>query len=156
MSTAEQDDLEPSEASLDDEKYTELLKQLAEKQKPQKKLSEEEVLSALLESYTEDQLTPEEQALGFDPKVTAADLAEWMAQYIETHDQLSHKTAVSFVDMRSDGRFTYINENNHPAISPEVLDVFKALTLDTVVWVDKIKTKYWRKREPGDPPGRKA
>jgi hypothetical protein len=49
-------------------------------------------------------------------------------------------------------RFTYDNEDGNLTIRIDILDAFRELTKDTVVWVRE--DRYWRMRAPSDEPGR--
>ena len=48
--------------------------------------------------------------------------------------------------------FVYINENGNLAIEKKVLNVFRKLTDDSVVW--SRGERMWRLREENDEPGR--
>ena len=89
-----------------------------------------------------------------DPSLTARDAAVWMQQQVETQGVLYQETAVHHIRRHFGARFTYFNRNGNPAISVDVLNEFLRLTRSTVVW--DWHERYWRKRTPGDPPGRRV
>lgn len=85
--------------------------------------------------------------------VTPQVIAEWMLTRLEETGQLDQADAVAEIADRFGEHFTYENENGNPAIDKRVLRAWNALTGNTVVW-DRWEF-CWRKRQPGDTPGRK-
>jgi len=75
-------------------------------------------------------------------------VAEWMHSRLQQEDRLyqrrtAHEIAKAFGD-----EFTYVNKNRNLAIDRRVLDAFRRISGETVVW--SRRGYFWRKREPGD------
>ncbi|WP_159820008.1 hypothetical protein [Cyanobium sp. Copco_Reservoir_LC18] len=85
-----------------------------------------------------------------DPNLTAKDVAEWMLKEVETKGELFQKDAAWHIRRNVGKRFIYLNENHNPAISREVLKEFLLISMKTVVW--NRRERYWRVRQPNDPP----
>lgn len=75
-----------------------------------------------------------------------------MADYVARHGELPQDEAAMEIEDKFGVGFVYENANGNLGISPEVLKKFRKLTEKTVVW-DRGRRE-WRKREPGDGPGR--
>lgn len=82
---------------------------------------------------------------------TPDDVAKWMAAQVAVHGKLGQRDAVAEIASRFGQQFVY-EKNGTPAIQASVLRKFAALTKDTVV-LDGIGM-FWRRRRPGDAPGR--
>jgi len=84
--------------------------------------------------------------------MSADAIARWMMSQIEEHDILYQEEAVAEIADGFGMEFTTENALGNPAIRDDVLKTFRLLSGDTVVWVKN--ERCWRKREPGDDPGR--
>jgi hypothetical protein len=82
----------------------------------------------------------------------AQKVAEWMLNELKRMGKLHQDTAVYEIAEKFGSRFTYDNEDGNLAIRIDILDAFRELTKDSVVWVHG--DRYWRMRAPGDGPGR--
>lgn len=83
---------------------------------------------------------------------TAKEVAEWiLTQLPETiflpQDRVARNIRQSFGE-----EFTYRNKNGNWGIRKDVLDEFRKLTPDNVVW--SRSQQAWRRRRPTDPPSR--
>lgn len=87
------------------------------------------------------------------PNATAKDVAVWMEQQVQ-EKTLYQSSAYSQIINLFGKRFTYSNKGV-PSISPEVLKEFLKLTKETVVYINRGRNKYWRKRKGTDKPGRR-
>ena len=85
-------------------------------------------------------------------ETTARDVAEWMLSELDKQTLLYQEIAVYEILQQFGEQFTYTNKNNNLAIAKNVLEVFRMLTGDDVVWVSD--ERYWRRRQPDDEPGR--
>ena len=83
---------------------------------------------------------------------TAASVAAWMAEEIETKGYLAQEDAVDTIAGRFGEQFTYLNDSGNPAIHRAVLRKFRKITETTAVW--ERGERAWRKRSRGDSPGR--
>jgi hypothetical protein len=81
------------------------------------------------------------------------DVARWMLDELDRTGSLLQADAAAGIEREFGPSFIYENENGNPAIDPHVLREFRELAEDDVVW-DRWAYK-WRRREPGDAPGRK-
>ena len=88
--------------------------------------------------------------------MTPKDVAEFMVAEMGTdfYYYLDQKSAVHRIRERFGDEFIYVNRNGNAAIDKRVLDEFNLLTKDRVVW--ERKRRWWRRREPYDPPGREV
>jgi hypothetical protein len=87
------------------------------------------------------------------PKPNPADIvAERMFEALIDTQVLRQKHAVRIILKEFGDAFLYKNARNHWAIDASVLSAFADLTGDSVVW-EKSKQR-WRRRRPGDKPGR--
>jgi hypothetical protein len=87
--------------------------------------------------------------------VTPEAIAQWMAGELERDGFLRQRYAAYEIIERFGAEFTYVNRNGNPAIDKEVLAAFREMTAESVIWIGG-RVRGWRKREPGDPPGRRA
>jgi hypothetical protein len=85
-------------------------------------------------------------------KHKAQKVAEWMLKELKRLGKLHQDTAVYEIAEKFGSRFTYDNEDGNLAIRIDILDAFRELAKDSVVWVHE--DRYWRMRAPGDEPGR--
>ena len=83
---------------------------------------------------------------------TPAEVAKWMLEELRRSGELYQEDAVWEIQRKFGSEFVYENENGNLAISRQVLKEFKALT-PGVVW--EPGERMWRKREEGDPEGRR-
>jgi hypothetical protein len=83
-------------------------------------------------------------------KHKAQKVAEWMLKELKQLGKLHQDTAVYEIAEKFGSRFTYDNEDGSLAIRIDILDAFRELTKDSVVWVRE--DRYWRMRTPGDGP----
>jgi len=83
-----------------------------------------------------------------------ADVAKWMFDQLENSNskELDQQDAVVGIQKEFGKDFLYQNANGNLAINRKVLDEFRTLTANSVVWE---KSGYWRNRTPHDPPGRR-
>jgi len=83
-------------------------------------------------------------------------IAEWMLNELEKTGVLDHEVAVGGIIKLFGSEFIKPSIYGAPAIDKRVLRAFQRLTKDTVVWVKLGPLeKFWRKRRPDDPPGRR-
>ncbi len=85
-------------------------------------------------------------------QVTTEDVAAWMLSELDRQSLLYQEIVVYDIAQRFGDQFTYVNRNGNLAITKNVLDAFRKLSGDDVVWVRR--NRYWRRREPEDEPGR--
>jgi hypothetical protein len=85
-------------------------------------------------------------------------VAQWMLDELERQPErrreLYQIDATARIIKNFGTEFTYTNKNGNPAIKKTVLDAFYTLHGGTVRW--EPRGRYWRKKQPGDPPGRQA
>jgi Family of unknown function (DUF6953) len=81
-------------------------------------------------------------------------IAQWMLGQLEQQPELYQIDAVDGIAKNFGTEFTPENRNGRPAIDKRVLKAFNELTAATVVWDHW--GRYWRKRQPSDPPGREV
>lgn len=86
--------------------------------------------------------------MGTKPK----DVAKWMLEKLNNEDVLSQEDAVFEIEKNFGAEFVYENDNGNSAINKNVLEAFRKITGDDVVW--ERGEKSWRFREPYDEPGR--
>ena len=79
------------------------------------------------------------------------DVAKWLLEQV-AKDPLYQDEVTWKIRNKFGHDFLYTNENGNPAINKKVLDKFKKLSGDDVVW--SRSERYWRKREPSDRSGR--
>ena len=93
------------------------------------------------------------------PVVTPKEVAEWMVAQLEADGRLLQVDAVVAIEKVFGPEFVYISDIGEKSIDRRVLYQFRKLTEHEVVWVTQHGGGYWsgahwRKREPGDSPGR--
>lgn len=81
--------------------------------------------------------------------ITALQVAEWMRDEVLQKTQLPQHIAVDAIRRRFGETFIN-NRNGSVSIRKDVLDQFKKLTLETVVW----NGAWWEPRRPHHKPGR--
>jgi hypothetical protein len=79
-------------------------------------------------------------------------VAKWMLGEVEQDGVLAQAVAVDEIAHRFGDEFVYENERGALAIDKRVLSAFLDVSRETVVW--QRRGRFWRKREPGDGPGR--
>ena len=82
---------------------------------------------------------------------TAAEVARWMQRKTREDQVLNHRDAVKGIRQHFGDEFIYINRNGNPAIREDVLEEFRRMTQQSVVW--ELGMLRWRKRRPDDPRG---
>lgn len=82
----------------------------------------------------------------------AKSIAAWMLAEIEKDGCIYQDDVVDFLVKAKAESFLRENSDGNLVIGREVLDAFKKLTPDTVVWVKP--DMYWRFRVEEDEPGR--
>ncbi len=85
-------------------------------------------------------------------ETTARDVAEWMLSELDRQTLLHQEFVVIQILLQFGEQFTYTNNNDNLTIAKNVLEAFRRLTGDDVVWVSD--ERYWRRRQPDDEPGR--
>lgn len=75
-----------------------------------------------------------------------------MLEQIGDKKPLYQESAAWDIKKKFGGAFVYDNENGNPAIEKKVLDAFKKLSGDDIVW--SRGDRCWRERGPTDKPGR--
>jgi hypothetical protein len=84
-------------------------------------------------------------------EATIADVAKWMMEQIGEKPLYQDKAAWE-IKKRFGETFVYSNENGNPAIVKAVLEKFRKVSGDDVVWS---RGDYcWRRRRASDKPGR--
>jgi hypothetical protein len=83
---------------------------------------------------------------------TAEDVARWMLEEVKSTGTLEQEHAVFEIEHRFGEGFTYITDRGGNSINKNVLDAFRKLSGDDVVWARR--SRYWRMRQAGDEPSR--
>jgi hypothetical protein len=83
--------------------------------------------------------------------MTSEEAAAWMLEQLERRKFLDQSLVAQQL-RKQDKALTYPNANGNPAIVKPVLDAFRALLPDEVVW--SRSSRHWRYRKPRDKPGR--
>lgn len=76
-------------------------------------------------------------------------IAEWMFEEYQKHQFLSQSTAARDIRLIFGEAYVYKNRLCNWGINKNILEAFKALTLESVVWSRSFQT--WRARTMGDP-----
>lgn len=95
----------------------------------------------------------ERVALANIEPVSAKDVAEYMLSELELTTFLNQAEAAEWIEREFGPSFVYVNKNGNQAIDKHVLDEFRKLTKDDVIWDGY--AYQWRYRQPGDSGGRK-
>jgi hypothetical protein len=90
---------------------------------------------------------------------TPKEVAQWMAAQLEEGDSLLQVDAVAAIEMLFGPDYVYVSDIGEKSIDKRVLNQFRKLTADDVVWVTRHGGGYWsgahwRKRGTGDSSGR--
>ncbi len=83
---------------------------------------------------------------------TPGDVAQWMLSVIEEQGEMSQNNAYYQINKQFGVGFTTVSNSGSPTIKGSVLNAFKEISKDTVIW--ERGDKKWRKREFYDLPGR--
>ena len=83
---------------------------------------------------------------------SVADVVDWMVLQINDGGILYQEHAATGIYDGFGEPFVYYNNNGNLALSKPVLQEFNKRTARNVVWMRS--DKLWRRREPGDEPGR--
>ncbi len=86
-------------------------------------------------------------------KISPADIAQWMLKEFEQSERLVQCLAAYQIRDMFGEEYVYQNENHNWAIKKEILEEFRNLTRDSVVW--SRSEQLWRKRREYDPPGKR-
>lgn len=84
----------------------------------------------------------------------ACDAAGWMLAQIGVHGCIYQDEVVDFLVRAKAEDLLRENADGNLVVGRAILDAFKALTEETVVWVKA--ERYWRWRVKEDEPGREA
>jgi len=85
---------------------------------------------------------------------TTADIAVWMLEQVKREGILYQADAAYEIEENFGTEFVYDNDSGGVSIQRDVLDVFRSISEEIVVW--ERPEKAWRLREAGDGPGRLA
>ncbi len=90
---------------------------------------------------------------------TPMEVAEWMVAQLEEGERLLQVDTVAAIEKLFGPEFVYVSDIGEKSIDRRVLNQFRKLTEDEVVWVTRHggiywSGAYWRNREPGDSAGR--
>jgi hypothetical protein len=99
-------------------------------------------------------LPQESEPLPLKPNSTIQDVVDWMLDKVETEKILYQSEAARHIQKAFGEKFTYLNDNSNIAISKDVLKVFRAVSMKTVVW--NRREYLWRPRKLDDPLNRRA
>ncbi|MGF1619476.1 MAG: hypothetical protein ACFCUR_02540 [Rhodomicrobiaceae bacterium] len=80
------------------------------------------------------------------------DVAKWMIEQIEDKKPLYQDNAAWEIKKKFGANFVYANENGNPAIARPVLEKFRNISGDEIVW--SRGDFCWRLRRKRDRPGR--
>ena len=76
-------------------------------------------------------------------------IAEWMLEHHTQHQRLSQQTAARHIRVNFGEQHVYKNKQRNWGINKGILEAFKKLTPECVVWSRSTQT--WRARRAGDP-----
>lgn len=82
------------------------------------------------------------------------EVADWMQKQLEKESCLYQEDVVDFLVKNKLESFLKENADGNLVLTPSVLNAFKKLNADSVVWVKP--DLYWRFRVPEDEDGREA
>jgi hypothetical protein len=82
-------------------------------------------------------------------KPTPRKIAMWMRGLVEAGGRVHQHTVARQIRDYFGTEFSYRNHNHNWAIRKDILEEFRALTEETVVWSSG--GQYWRERSPLDP-----
>jgi hypothetical protein len=83
---------------------------------------------------------------------TPKDAALWMQSQVNSKGELYQVDAMDYIRLHFGSQFVTINASGNEGIAKSVLAAFNKLTAADVVWARN--SRYWRRRQPGDEPGR--
>ncbi|MBZ5525889.1 MAG: hypothetical protein LAP21_27005 [Acidobacteriia bacterium] len=75
-------------------------------------------------------------------------IAHWMLEQYQEHSRLSQRVAARGIRQHFGEQHVYKNKQHNWAINKEILEEFRRLTPDDVVW--SRSTQVWRQRRPKD------
>ena len=78
-------------------------------------------------------------------------VAMWMLEQYERHKRLAQSSAAYGIRQQFGEEHVYRNKQRNWGINKGILDEFRKLTPDDVVWSRSSQT--WRQRREADPPG---
>lgn len=81
---------------------------------------------------------------------TPETIARWMLATFAEHGILIQARAAFQIRREFGEEFVYRNNNRNWAIRKDILDIFRSLTPDDVVW--SRSRQLWRRRRENDPP----
>ena len=84
----------------------------------------------------------------------ASEAAQWMLQRLKEDGCLYQDDAVDFLVKSKEMSLIRENSNGNEVLATSLLNEFRKLTPDNVVWVKP--DRYWRYRVTEDEPGREA
>jgi hypothetical protein len=84
--------------------------------------------------------------------MSAAQIAQWMFDKLQQQKSLKQSSVASQIRTQWGEQYVFKNRQRNWGINKDILDEFRKLTPDNVVWSRSRQT--WRYRGPGDPPGR--
>lgn len=84
---------------------------------------------------------------------TVSEVAHWMLRRFEERGELHHRQLVADIRDTFGDDFIYRARYGEGALKPAVLQAFRDLTPDGVVW--SIREQAWRRPSPEDPPGQR-
>lgn len=84
----------------------------------------------------------------------ANEAAQWMLQRLKEENCLYQDDVVDFLVKSKEMSLIRENSDGNEVLANSVLNEFRKLTPDNVVWVKP--DRYWRYRIPEDEPGREA
>lgn len=82
---------------------------------------------------------------------TAEDVARWMLEEVDAKGFLHQGRAVHEIEARFGDAFVHRNVLGNQRINRKVLETFRKLSEDSIVWDQSDKS--WRSRRSGDQPG---
>jgi hypothetical protein len=81
---------------------------------------------------------------------TPTEVAKWMFDELKRQDSLYQNVIAFDITKNFGGEFTFINTNGNLAINIDVLEEFRKITSNSVVWVKG--ERCWRFRQDYDSP----
>jgi hypothetical protein len=83
---------------------------------------------------------------------TPSEAAQWMLDEVTSLGVLYQDDAAAQIEAKFGSEFVPLNESGNPSIRTDVLNAFRKLSGNDVVW--ERGERLWRKRESFDEPGR--
>jgi hypothetical protein len=84
---------------------------------------------------------------------TPQEIADWMLQEVLREGTVYQESIASDVANKFGEEFVPMNENGNPSVRRDILNAFRKISEDSVVWMRSERA--WRKREEGDDAGRR-